>query len=219
MIIKLLVEGGDMKPGPAVAQQLGPLGINIGKVISEVNTATKEFKGITVPVNLDIDAKTKDFTIKVLPPPTSQLIKKELGIELASGQRKKVIAGNLAFEQVISVTKVKQNDMLSKDFISALKSVIGSCMSLGVLIDNKDPKEILEDIKEGKYKEEIETQQTEVSSEKKKSIDDFFAEIKSQQDATKKAEESAKEQDAKSKQAKSPPPSPQSKQKSPSKKK
>ena len=38
--IKLLVEGGSMTPGPAIAQQLGPMGINIGQVISDVNTAT-----------------------------------------------------------------------------------------------------------------------------------------------------------------------------------
>ena len=42
-VIKILVEGGNMTPGPAVAQQLGPMGVNMGKVISEVNEATHEF--------------------------------------------------------------------------------------------------------------------------------------------------------------------------------
>ena len=37
MIIKLLIDGGDMKPGPAVGQKLGPLGINIGQVVQKVN--------------------------------------------------------------------------------------------------------------------------------------------------------------------------------------
>ena len=32
MIIKLLVDGGNMKPGPALAQKLGPLGLNMGKI-------------------------------------------------------------------------------------------------------------------------------------------------------------------------------------------
>ncbi len=31
--IKLIVDGGSMKPGPSVAQQLGPIGVNIGKII------------------------------------------------------------------------------------------------------------------------------------------------------------------------------------------
>ena len=93
MLIKLLVDGGDMKPGPAIGQKLGPLGINIGKVVQDVNHATKDFKGVKVPVELDI-AKDKTFTIKVLSPPTTELLKKEIGIEKASGDHKKVKSGN-----------------------------------------------------------------------------------------------------------------------------
>ena len=106
-LIKLLVEGGNMSPGPAVAQQLGPMGINMGQVISDVNEATSEFKGVTVPVHLTVDPKTKEFSIKVLSPPTSELIKKELKIEKASGARMKQRVGNFAIEQVISITKQK----------------------------------------------------------------------------------------------------------------
>ena len=36
MIIKLLVDGGEMKPGPVVAQKIGPLGMNMGKIIQEI---------------------------------------------------------------------------------------------------------------------------------------------------------------------------------------
>ena len=72
-----------MKPGPVIAQQLGPMGVNMGKVISEVNVATKEFKGMKVPVELNIDEKTKEFTVKTTSPPTSELLKKELGVEVA----------------------------------------------------------------------------------------------------------------------------------------
>ena len=188
MIVKLLVEGGNMTPGPAIAQQLGPMGINMGKVISDINSATQEFKGMTVPVHLDVDAKTKNFTIKVMSPPTSGLIKKELGIEKASGERLKFLVGNLAIEQVISVTKTKQQYMLARDFISALKSVIGTCLAMGILIENKDPKEILEAIENGEYKNEIEEKKIEVSPEKRKELDDFFAEINAQQEAVKKKE-------------------------------
>ena len=77
-VIKLLVEGGKMSPGPAVAQQLGPMGINMSKVIEDVNAATQEFKGVTLPVHLTVDADTKEVTIKVLSPPTSELLKKPI---------------------------------------------------------------------------------------------------------------------------------------------
>jgi len=192
MLVKLLVEGGNMTPGPAIAQQLGPMGINIGKVISDVNTATQEFKGVTVPVHLNVDPKSKDFTIKVLSPPTSELLKKELGIEKASGERKKLNSGNLAIEQVIAISKTKHAGMLSNTFPATVKSVIGTCMALGILIESKDPKEILNEIKQGKYKEEIESQKTDISPDKKKKLDTFFKKLSAEQEeAIKKEEEEA----------------------------
>ncbi len=191
--IKLLVEGGNMTAGPAIAQQLGPLGINMGKVISDVNAATAHFKGMNVPVILDVDAGTKEFTIKVLSPPTSELIKKELGIEKASGARLKEQAGNLAIEQVIKIAKSKHEHMLSKDFLGSLKSVIGTCMAMGVLIESKDPKEVLREIEEGKYASEIKEQKTEVDPEKKKALDEFFSEIAKRQEAKKQEEKDKKE--------------------------
>ncbi len=192
MKVKLLVDGGDMKPGPAVAQQLGPMGINMGKVISDINEATKGFKGVTVPVHLDVNPKTKDFEISVFSPPTSELIKKELGLEKASGERKKTKVANIAIEQLISITKTKQSSMLAKDFISALKSVIGTSMALGILIENKDPKAVLDEIEKGKYKQEIESQKTELSPEKKKKLDAFFVKVQAKQEEVKKKEEEEK---------------------------
>jgi large subunit ribosomal protein L11 len=192
MIIKLLVDGGGMKPGPAVAQQLGPMGINMGKVISEVNEATKDFSGMQVPVNLDIDPKTKEFKVTVLSPPISALLKKEAGIDLASGQRKKFQVANIAMEQIVSVTKQKYSNMLARDFKKALMSVLGSAMSLGLLIESKDPQEVIEEVKQGKYDEMINSQKTDLSPEKKQELKNYFDQVKSKQDTLKKAEEEAK---------------------------
>lgn len=191
-IIKLMVEAGDMKPGPTIAQQLGPMGLNIGKVIADINSATKEFSGMTVPVNLDINTKTKAYSIKVLSPSVSAMIKKELGLSAGSGARKKNVVGNIAFEQLVAITLTKHSSMLAKEFLSALKSVIGSCLSLGLLIDSKDPKQILEEISKGEYSKEINNKITEVSLEKKQELLSFFNKLNSQQEAVKKKEEEEK---------------------------
>jgi len=190
-VIKLMVEGGKMSPGPAVAQQLGPMGINMGKVISDINEATKEFAGVTLPVHLTVDAETKEVSIKVLSPPTSELIKKELGIEKASGARLKQRVGNFAIEQVIGVAKSKHDHMLSNEFISSVKSVLGTCQALGVLVENQETPEVLEEIAQGKYLEEIEAQKTDVSPEKRKELDAYFAEVAEKQEAVQKAEAAA----------------------------
>src|SRR3989338_965852 len=103
MKVKLIVDGGKIQPGPAVSQQLGPMGINIGKVISGINEETKGFSGMKVPVEIDVDPKTKTFSINVFSPPVAELIKKEIGVEKGSGEAGKIAVGNIAFERLIGI--------------------------------------------------------------------------------------------------------------------
>ena len=160
MQVKLLVEGGNMQPGPSLSQKIGPLGINIGKIIQRVNEATKNFHGLKVPVELDVDTKTKDFEIKIFSPPVSELLKKELGIEKGSGTQHKLYAANASIEQIISIAKTKLPNLLCKDLKSAVKTVIGTCASLGVLVENQLAAELGHQIAGGKFSKEIEEERT-----------------------------------------------------------
>jgi large subunit ribosomal protein L11 len=198
MIIKLLIEGGNMKPGPAVAQQLGPMGVNMGDVISQVNDATKEFKGMKVPVELDIDEKTKKFTVKTSSPPTSELIKKELKIEKGTIDHKNDVVGNASIEDIIKITKIKSSNMLDKDFKSAVKSVLGTARTIGILVENKNPNELIADITNGEFEKEIIEQKTETDPEKRKLLQDHFNTIKTAQE-TKAANEKAEADEKKAK--------------------
>lgn len=192
MQIKLLVEAGDMKPGPVLSQKLGPTGIPINQVIQKVNESTKSFKGLKVPVELEIDIKTKDVNIKVLSPPVSELLKKELGAEKGSGNHKQINIANASIEQIISIAKTKFPDLLSKDLKAAVKTILGSCISLGILVENKSPKEIINEIDEGKYDSEISQEKTETSEEKRKELDEYFSKIKDEQEKILKEQEAAK---------------------------
>ena len=191
MKLKLIVDGGAMQAGPAIAQQIGPLGINMGKVISDINEATLGFKGIKVPVELDIDSKSKKYDIKVFSPPVAELLKKELSLEKGSGEALKTKVGNIALERIIYIAQTKMPSLLAKDLKSAIKLVVGTCVSMGILVDNKEAKEIEKDIDEGKYSREIKEVLTEVSAEKKKSISEFFVQRKAMQEKVKKAAEEA----------------------------
>ena len=193
MQIKVLADGGSMAPGPALSQKLGPLGINMGQVIQKINDATKNFKGMKVPVEIDVNPTTKNVEIKVFSPPTSELLKKEIGTEKGSGAQNKIKVGNLSIEQVISVAMTKQGNMLSKDLKSAVKNVVGTCVSLGILIENKHPNEIQKEIEAGKYDKEIKSEKTETSKEKKDELNKYFQKIKEDQEKTLKAEQAAKE--------------------------
>jgi len=199
MEINLLVEAGSMKPGPALSQKLGPAGINMNQVIQKVNEATKPFVGLKVPVVLDIDTNTKEINVKVLSPPVSELLKKELGAEKGSGEQKKVKIGNMSIEQVISIAKTKYPNLLSKNLKAAVKEVVGTCTSLGILIENKKPLEIQEEIDQGKYDKEIDEEKTEVSEEKKAELEKSFSVIKASQEKQMKKEKAKQEEAEKAK--------------------
>jgi large subunit ribosomal protein L11 len=196
MQIKLLVEGGNMQPGPALSQKLGPTGINVGQVLQKVNEATSDFKGMKVPVEVDIEPSTKAIDVKVFSPPVGELLKKELAVEKGSGAQKKIKIANASIEQIIGIAKTKLPNMLSKDLKAAVKSVLGSCVSLGILVENKSPKEVIQELEEGKYDREISEEKIETPEEKKKKLEEYFLEIKTEQDRILKQEEAAKAAEA-----------------------
>ena len=193
MQIKLLVDGGSMAPGPVLSKKLGPIGINVNSVIQKVNDSTKNFKGLKVPVELDIDPASKTFEIKVFSPPVSELLKREFGIAKGSGMQKKTTPYNASIEQIISVAKTKLPNMLARNLKAAVKLVVGTCGSLGVIVENKTAAEVEREIEAGKYDKEIKEERTETPSEKRKKLDEFFFEVKEKQEKVLKAEQAAKE--------------------------
>jgi large subunit ribosomal protein L11 len=149
--VEVLVDGGKASAGPPLGPALGPLGVNIGKIIGEINQKTKDFAGMKVPVTVIVDPKTKEFTITVGTPPTSSLIMQELGIEKAPGDTSQKASMNLSFEKAVKVARMKRGSMLSIKLKEAVKEVLGTCVSLHISVDGKDPKEVTKLINEGHY--------------------------------------------------------------------
>ncbi|MFG1519198.1 MAG: 50S ribosomal protein L11 [Thermoplasmataceae archaeon] len=148
--VNTMVEGGKATTGPPLGPALGPLGLNLAQVIKDINEKTKAFQGMQVPVSVIVtDPAQKKYEIKVGIPPTSALIKKELGIEKGSGKKKEQIAGNATIEQIKNVARSKLSDMMSYDLKGAVMEVLGTCASLGITVEGKDPKEIQTLIKQG----------------------------------------------------------------------
>lgn len=156
-IIDTLVDGGKAAPGPALGPKLSIMKINVQDVFKKINEKTKEYSGMKVPVKIIIDKKTKQFEITVGTPPVSSLIKKELGIELAKITEEektagKTTVGNLTFDKVVKIAKLKQEELLANDLKSAVKQVVGTANSLtGVQIEGKRPKDVIKEIDEGKF--------------------------------------------------------------------
>lgn len=153
-IVEALVDGGKASAGPPLGPALGPKGVNIGEVIAAINEKTKAFAGMKVPVQVIIDDKKK-FEIKVGTPPTSALIKKELGLESGSSNARTDKVGNLTLEQTKKVAEMKTDSLLGKDLKAKVLEITGTAVSVGVTIDGKDAKAFQKDLKAGVYDDQF----------------------------------------------------------------
>jgi large subunit ribosomal protein L11 len=149
--LEVLVDGGKATPGPPLGPALGPLGVNVIQVVGAINEKTKAFAGMKVPVTLLVDPKTKEFEIKVGTPPTTALIMKELKLEKGSGKPNLDFVGNLTVHQVNRIAEMKKDSMLAKDKKGRFREVVGTCVSMGVTVDGKDPRKIIAEIDAGEY--------------------------------------------------------------------
>jgi large subunit ribosomal protein L11 len=153
--VSALVTGGEASAGPPLGPALGPMGVNVLQVVNTINDKTKDFSGMKVPVKVEVDPDTKKFAVEVGVPPTAALINKEAGVNKGSGTAGTTFAGNIGIEGAIKIAKMKLDSSYAKDVKGAVKEVIGTCVSLGMQVDNKPAKEIYADIRAGKYDEAL----------------------------------------------------------------
>jgi len=149
--VEALLAGGHATAGPPLGPILGPLGVNVLQIVNKINDLTKAYAGMKVPVKIIVDVESKDFEIEVGTPTTSALIVKELGIEKGSATPKTQKVGNLTMEQVINIAQMKVPRSYSISLKGAVKEVLGACVSMGVTVEQKEPKEVLKEIAEGQH--------------------------------------------------------------------
>lgn len=150
-IINALVTGGEAGAGPPLGPALGPLGVNVLGIVNEINKQTGGFKGMRVPIKVEVDTETKQFVVSVGTPTTSALIAKESRIPKGSAKPNTELAGDLTMDKVVSIAKSKMAGSYAASVRSAVKEVVGSCVSMGVKIEGKDPREFMEEIDAGKW--------------------------------------------------------------------
>lgn len=170
--VEALIEGGKATAAPPLGPALGPTGLNIGQVISEINKKTEDMKGMQVPIKVIIDTATKTFTIEVGTPPSSALIKKEAGIEKGASNPLTDKVADLKIEQIIKIAKIKEGVLLGTTLKSKVKEIVGSCHSMGILVEGMAAPEALTAINAGQFDEKIKSGKTELTAEEKKHLEE-----------------------------------------------
>lgn len=171
-IVEVLIEGGKATAAPPLGPQLGPLGVNIGQVVADINKKTEAFKGMQVPVKLKVDTDTKSYEISIGTPPASALLKKEAGIEKGSGNPKTDKVADVLIEQIIKISKMKEDSLLGTGLKEKVKEIVGTCNSMGILVEGKPAVETIQDINSGKFDKEIKEEKTELTAEEKTTLEE-----------------------------------------------
>jgi large subunit ribosomal protein L11 len=153
--VEILIDGGKATPGPPLGPAIGPLGINMMQVVEQINQKTADFEGMKVPVKIIVDTSTREFEVTVGTPPTTALIMDELKIEKGSQDPGMDKVADLKIEQALKVARMKFDALLSADYKHATKEVVGTCVSMGITVEGKDPREVQKEISQGVYDEQL----------------------------------------------------------------
>lgn len=143
-IVFVKVVGGEA-PGSALAAKLGPLGVPAKLVAEDIKKLTTDYRGI----RLLVEIKVKDRKATVIPSPsTSALIIKALKEPMRDRKKEKNILhnGSLRMTDVIEIARLKMGISKARSLKNMVKSVLGTCLSVGCNIEGKGPKVVISEI-------------------------------------------------------------------------
>ncbi len=145
-IIKLQCPGGQATPAPPVGPALGQHGVNIGQFVTKFNDATKDNRGLMLPVVITVYSdRTFDFVVKS--PPAAVLLKiaakippeKKKGGELIPGDEKTKKSGKykgftVTSAQIQEIAQKKLQDLNARDVEHACRIIEGTARSMGITV-------------------------------------------------------------------------------------
>ncbi|MDE1873854.1 MAG: 50S ribosomal protein L11 [Candidatus Micrarchaeota archaeon] len=146
-----LIEGGKATSGPPFGPALGPLGVNVAKIIEEINKQTGAYAGIKVPVKIMVDPGTKAYRVEIGSPPSSALILKELGIQKGAKTKDEVV-GNTTIEQLVKVAKAKEKSLYGHSLKEKVMQLAGTCKSMNITVEGMPAREAIAKIESGELK-------------------------------------------------------------------
>jgi large subunit ribosomal protein L11 len=133
-IIKLQIPAGQANPAPPVGPALGQHGLNIMGFCKEYNERTSSQVGSIVPVEITV-YEDRTFTFITKTPPTSDLLKKALGVEKASQRTGHEEAGILSRQKLREIAELKAKDLNANSIEAAERIIEGTARSMGIKVE------------------------------------------------------------------------------------
>jgi large subunit ribosomal protein L11 len=133
-IIKLQIEAGKANPAPPVGPALGQHGVNIMGFCKEYNERTSSQTGSIIPVEITV-FQDGSFTFVTKTPPTTDLLKKALGLEKGAADAGREKVGVLSRDKLREVAELKAKDLNAVNIEGAERIVEGTARSMGIEIE------------------------------------------------------------------------------------
>ena len=130
-IVKIQIPAGKASPAPPVGTALGPHGVAIMDFVKAYNAATEAQTGTIVPVDITV-FEDRTFTFVLKTPPTPVLLREKAGLDKASKEPGKVVAGKVTEAQVGEIAEIKMRDLNAYDLEAAKQQVRGTARSMGI---------------------------------------------------------------------------------------
>lgn len=133
VVLKLNLPAGEATPAPPVGPALGQHGIAIMEFVKQYNDKTRELKGNIIPAVITV-YEDRSFTFITKLPPVSAMIKKALGLKLASQKPGREVAGTITKDQIKKIAEEKIGDLNTESLDSAMNSIAGTARSMGIKV-------------------------------------------------------------------------------------
>jgi large subunit ribosomal protein L11 len=116
-----------------LGKALGPTGVNTRGVKLEYDEKTSANRGELIPVVVTV-YEDRTYNLRFKTPPTSFLIKKQLGIKSGANAPGGKPVATITAEQVRNVAERKLPDLNATTIEAAIKIVEGSARSMGIAL-------------------------------------------------------------------------------------
>jgi large subunit ribosomal protein L11 len=126
------------KPGPAIGQALGPLGINMAQFCKEFNEKSETLYEKETPLRVELRAMSdRSYTFEIRSPPTAWLVKRAAGVDKGPNLPSvESPSGFITPEMVYHIALIKQADdnRWHIPLEGIARSVIGTARSIGIKV-------------------------------------------------------------------------------------
>ena len=133
-MIKLQIDAGKATPAPPVGPALGQHGINIMAFCKEYNERTAAQAGSIIPVEITV-FEDRSFTFITKTPPTTDLLKKALGVEKGAGAAGHEKVGSLSRDKLREIAQIKAKDLNATSIEGAERIIEGTARTMGIEVE------------------------------------------------------------------------------------